>query len=140
MYLANFRPLIVLLIVLSFAVIVPATRPVSQGDWIVSEAFTIDAGSYSYFEFSVPRNGRTVVGRFRASGGSGNDVEAFILDEDGFENFQNGHRVRTYYNSGRVTVGNINVFLDSGNYYLVFNNKFSVVSNKAVNARVSLRR
>ena len=66
-------------------------------------------------------------------------MEVYILDEDGFENYRNGHRTQTYYNSGRVTVGTINVTLGSGRYYLVFNNSFSTVSNKAVNARVEMQ-
>jgi emp24/gp25L/p24 family/GOLD len=105
---------------------------------IVSEPFTVEPGHFRYFQFTVGDRA-AVAGRFRAQGGSGNDVEVYILDEDSLENYRNGHRVQTYYNSGRVTVGTINVTLGAGRYYLVFNNSFSTVSNKAVNARVELQ-
>ena len=76
--------------------------------------------------------------RFRASGGGGNDVEVFILDADGYENWQNNHTVRTYYNSGRITVGKIRARLSEGEYYLVFSNTFSTLTPKAVEAEVYL--
>lgn len=140
MYLNRFRALLVVVILMTAAVGAPAIVYPSQREApILTEAFTIAPERYTWFRFGVPESGGNVVGRFRASGGSGNDVEAYILDEDGFENFKNGHRVQTYYNSGRVTVANINVPLSSGTYYLIFSNTFSAVSNKAVNGRVALR-
>jgi hypothetical protein len=71
-------------------------------------------------------------------GGSGNDIETIILDQDGFENYSNGHSVRTFYNSGKITVGSINTFLNPGQYYLVFNNRFSLFTNKVVHAQVHM--
>jgi hypothetical protein len=126
--------------VITLAAFAPVTpvRAQSNRVGIVTEPFTVEPGHYRYFPFTV-EDRATVAGRFRAQGGSGNDIEVYILDEDGFENYRNGHRVQTYYNSGRVTVGTINVALGSGSYYLVFNNSFSTVSNKAVNARVELQ-
>jgi len=140
MYLNKFRASLVVVSLLVLAISAPANAPRFQRESpIVTEAFTIAPGKYAWFRFGVPENGGNVVGRFRASGGGGNDVEVYILDEDGFENFKNGHRVQTYYNSGRVTVANIDVSLSSGTYYLIFSNTFSAVSNKAVNGRVTLR-
>lgn len=127
-------------VIITLAALAPVTPVQARRDrvGIVTEPFTVEPGHYRYFPFTVGDRA-TVAGRFRAQGGSGNDIEVYILDEDGFENYRNGHRVQTYYNSGRVTVGTINVALGSGSYYLVFNNSFSTVSNKAVNARVELR-
>lgn len=126
------------IITLTLAAPVTLVRAQRNGAGIVTEPFTVEPGQYRYYPFTVGDRA-TVAGRFRAQGGSGNDVEVYILDEDGFENYRNGHRVQTYYNSGRVTVGTINVTLGAGSYYLVFNNGFSTVSNKAVNARVELQ-
>lgn len=106
---------------------------------LVNGAFTVGAGNAKYWNFHVDSNGANVVGRFRAEGGGGNDIECFILDSDAFENWHNGHAVNTYYNSGRITVANINVNLNEGDYVIVFNNKFSAVSNKAVTANIELR-
>ncbi len=108
----------------------------AEGRRLTKETFTVAPGSYKYFRFNASENGAKVSGKFRAEGGSGNDIEVFLLDEDGFENYRNGHDTKTYYNSGRVTVGRINVRLGEGEYYLVFNNGFSSFSNKVVTSDI----
>ena len=108
-------------------------------DAIVNTAFTIKAGDAKYWNFQVGSAGANVVGRFRAEGGSGNDIKCLILDADSFENWRNGHRVRTYYNSEKITVANININLPQGEYVLVFDNTYSVLTNKAVTANVETR-
>lgn len=114
------------------------TGPVSLS--LVPNAFTIKASHYSWYEFNVSGQYRNayVSGRFEVSGGQRNDVEVFILDPDAFTNWQNGHSVNTWYNSGRITVGNINVPLMPGKYFLVFNNNFSILSPKAISANINL--
>jgi hypothetical protein len=106
---------------------------------IVNTAFTVKAGDAKYWSFQIGSSGANVLGRFRAEGGSGNDIKCLILDADSFENWRNGHRVRTYYNSEKITVANINVNLPEGDYLIVFDNTFSGLSNKAVTANVEMR-
>ena len=106
---------------------------------IVNAAFAVKAGDAKYWTFQVGSDGANVVGRFRAEGGSGNDIKCLILDADSFENWRNGHRVKTYYNSEKITVANISVNLPEGEYVLVFDNTFSGLSNKAVTANVEMR-
>jgi len=106
---------------------------------IVNTAFTVKAGDAKYWTFRVGSDGANVVGRFRAEGGSGNDIKCLILDADSFENWRNGHRVKTYYSSEKITVANINVNLPQGEYVLVFDNTFSGLSNKAVTANVEMK-
>jgi hypothetical protein len=106
---------------------------------IVNTAFTVKAGDAKYWNFTVGSNGANVVGRFRAEGGGGNDIKCLILDADSFENWRNGHPVRTYYNSEKITVASINVGLGEGTYTLVSDNTFSSVSNKAVTANVEMQ-
>jgi hypothetical protein len=123
-------------------VIQPITIPLSE------KAFTIGSGKYLYFKFTIPPQSSEVhmQGRFEASGGSGNDVEVVIVSEDAFTNWQNHHNVSAFYNSGRVTVGTVDARLpstagnpgESATYYLIFNNAFSVFSNKAVSADITL--
>jgi hypothetical protein len=96
------------------------------------KTYVVEPGAYSWLEWNFDEVTR-VAAKFRARGGSGNDIEVFILDEDGFENWRNGHRAPTYYNSGRVTVGRFDVRLRPGKYFLVMSNTFSAVSNKVVN-------
>jgi len=96
----------------------------------------INALGYYYYKLDAPPGATNVTlqGNFTASGGSGNDIEAYVMSEADFVNWQNGHAAKTYYNSGKVTVGNITVNLpaDAGTYYLMFNNKFSLLSSKSV--------
>lgn len=106
---------------------------------IVNTAFTVKAGDAKYWNFQVGSAGANVVGRFRAEGGSGKDIKCLILDADSFENWRNGHRVKTYYNSEKITVANVNVNLPPGEYVLVFDNTYSILTNKAVTANVEMR-
>lgn len=124
----------ILLLVISFAV---ARPPAQSRTPLVKGSFTVEPRRFKSSRFEVSQ-GTQVIGRFRAEGGSGNDIEVYIVDEDGFENYQNGHTVPTYYNSGRVTVGRINIRLNEGVYYIIFNNQFSSVTNKAVTADIDL--
>lgn len=116
----------------------PPQSPAPQNPRIVPPAFTIPAGGYSFYPFVIRKNG-VLFGRFQATGGGGNDVEVFVLGQDEFTNWKNGHSVDTSYNSGRITVSNISVELSSGSYFLVFSNTFSVVTPKAVTANIFLR-
>jgi hypothetical protein len=120
---------------------VPMARQHFSNPW-VNESFTIEPRKYRYWNITATSQtlNQRITGHFEATGGSGNDVEVFLLDEDGFTNFKNGHSTRTLYNSGKVTAGTIDVPLpftgDSKTYYLVFSNTFSLLTNKAVQAKV----
>jgi hypothetical protein len=103
---------------------------------LTSSSFTVGAQS-KYFQFQS--SGQHVFGHFKAEGGSGNDIKVFILDEDGFANWQNKHSAKMYYDSGKVTAGKIDVRLKPGTYYLVFDNTFSVLSNKAITSDIQIQ-
>jgi hypothetical protein len=115
-----------------------ATSVGARSRTIVSDKITVPASKYVYYQFSVSGNSE-IQGRFRVEGGSGNDIECYILDADGFENWRNGHGTRTWYNSGRVTVASIYAKVPKGEYFLVFNNGFAWLSNKVVAATVEVR-
>jgi hypothetical protein len=118
----------------------PAPVWIETSQDIASGAFTVGARTYVYYDFMVDQSWRKVRlnGRFQAQGGWGNDITVLLTDEDGFTNWQNGHNARVWYNSGKVTIGTINVTLPPGHYYLVFSNTFALISNKAVNATILL--
>jgi hypothetical protein len=105
-------------------------------------SIAVNANGYYFFKLEVPQGatGSHLQGTFTASGGNGNDIEAYLLSEADFENWKNGHAANTYYNSGKVTVGNISVNLppDGTTFYLVFNNKFSLLSPKNVQVNAAL--
>lgn len=70
---------------------------------------------------------------FTASGGMGNDIKAHVLDAENYLNWSNDHDCRTYYSSGQVTAGSFNVALPGpGTYYIVYDNRFSLLSTKRV--------
>jgi hypothetical protein len=104
--------------------------------------FALSAAQYRYTRFEVPQNAGAVrvEGTFSATGGAGNDIEAYIFSNDDFVNWQNRHHVRTFYTSGRVTQGTLEVTLPpiAGTYYLVFNNNFSLLSAKTVQTSIRL--
>ena len=108
---------------------------------IADQAITVKADGYAYYKFVVPSDAQHVWvdGHFSANGGFGNDIEVYLLDEDGFANWQNRHAVTPYYNSGRLTQGQIHANLAlSGSYYLIFNNKFSLITPKVVQVLATL--
>ena len=81
-----------------------------------------------------------VDGNFSASGGSGNDIEVYLFDQDAFVNWQNNRPARACYNSGRSTQGKIYAGLPplAGTYFLIFNNNFSLITPKVVQASATL--
>jgi len=79
-------------------------------------------------------------GHFTASGGAGNDIEVFVVNEDEYTNWQNGHPTKALYSSGKVTQDSINLTLpaEAATYYVVFNNKFSLLAPKAIEADIDV--
>lgn len=119
----------------------PKPQPQLQTQAIIESAFTVPASGYHYVKFAAPTGAMNVKlqGHFSATGGTGNDVEVWAVTEDGFTNWKNGHATNTFYNSGRVTQDTLNVSLPGGGtYYLVFSNKFSLLSPKAVQANANM--
>jgi len=117
---------------------VPTTRHESQV--LLSGSHVVQPQQFVTYTVTITPEMRNVrlSGRFTATGGAGNDLQALITDEDGLLNFRNGHQSKVYYESGKVTADSFDVRLGPGTYYLVFNNRFSLVSNKAYDADVKL--
>ncbi len=114
--------------------------PTQHTESIVNSMIRVAPGQYVY-AFSAPSDASnvSVSGTFTAGGGSGNDIKVAILDEQNFINYRNGHQVNAYYSSGQETVGNINANVPAGQtMYLVYDNSFSIISNKEVTTNVSL--
>jgi hypothetical protein len=118
----------------------PASR--SHSIPLTNGGVAVNAGSFAWYPFTVPAGvtAVTVNGHFTAAGGSGNDIQVYILDEDGFANFKNEHTARTFYNSGKVTQAAISAVLPNSpaSYYLLFDNRFSPSASKAVQVNATL--
>lgn len=115
----------------------PRTEMLTSGPTVVK------AGHVRYFKFEVDTNRMKdvrVVGTFRTSGGLGNDIQAVIAGEIDFQNWINDHSARLLYGTERVTAGEIDTpILTSGTYYFGLNNRFSLISDKTVEAYVQLK-
>lgn len=102
---------------------------------IVKQSFSVEPRGLKWWQFNAS-HGMRVMGRFEAQGGSGNDIRCVLLDQDSFANWRSGHSAKAFYDSGKTTIGNIDVQVPEGRYFLVFDNRFSVMSNKAVSAEI----
>jgi hypothetical protein len=109
---------------------------------VIGAPFVVEPHQYRYIRMEVPSRSSNVhlQGHVTATGGGGNDVEVYLVDEDGLVNWKNHHAMNAVYNSGRVTQATVDVVLpnDAKTYYLVVSNVFSVLSNKAVSGDIKL--
>lgn len=116
-------------------------QPSRQYTERVDAAFAVPKLHHKDYRFTIPAGATDAVlqGHFAATGGARNDIEVWVMNDDTFVNWQNRHSVTPIYSSGRVTQGTLNVPLpESGTYYLVFNNQFSLISPKAVEDNLTL--
>lgn len=119
------------------AFIVLAASVTAQPNKLTPDEFVVKPGIARYWSFST--GGGRVTGQFRASGGSNNDIRVVITDSDGCINYLNGNRGNWLYDSGKTTVGRIDLGLSPGAYCIIFDNSNSVVSSKEVAARIYLQ-
>jgi hypothetical protein len=121
----------------------PAVAPAYQAvkEPVVAGSFVVGPRTFKPYKFVVttgmskPR----LEGTLSASGAR-NDIEVTVLDEAQFASWQNRDTFKATYESGRVTDTTLNVELPEtpATYYMVFSNRFSLLSNKAVTANVQL--
>lgn len=116
-------------------------QPISEK--LFSGQIVVRAGAHVYRRFTVdPTRMRDVrvVGSFRASGGSGNDIQAVLCEEAEWENWINGHKARVLYGTEKTTTGRVDALIvRPGIYYFAFSNTFSVMADKDVFAEIELR-
>lgn len=118
------------ILVIGLCLLTSSTAASAPGS-IVNKSFNVAPGQFAVFPIAVhPRGGR-VFGKFRSQ-----DIECFIVDEDGLDNFENGFRFPVFYTSGRINVATIDVVLGEGRYFLVFNNRHAILRTKSVAASV----
>jgi hypothetical protein len=119
----------------------PSVIATKHTEKIGSSTFVVAAGKVFYFRIPINdvRDIR-IAGHFLALGGQGNDIDVVLADEPNFGLWMDGHQAKVFYQSGRATSGEIDVKLPTLNatYYLAFNNRFSVLSAKTVNADLNL--
>ena len=107
-----------------------------QGQIIYDSTYKIDSGSYHYFPLSLP-DVCTIQGGFIAHAGLGDNILAYLVDEEDFKLFQNDNEFRSYYSSGKVESDTFDVVLNPGEYYVILSNTYSSFSTKTVQLQVS---
>src|SRR5438132_4616370 len=104
---------------------------------VVRDTFSVKAGGASYVKFNLPtyyRDGR-IAGNALASGGSGNEIRVLLLTEQQFPAWQ--AEPLPLYDSGQRQSVVLGVPVsDAGTYYIVFDNRFSTLSSKNVQADI----
>jgi hypothetical protein len=117
-------------------------QPTKRYVTITNGALTVGAGQLLWVPFTLPVgvSAVQVQGHFTATGGMGNDIIVYVADADAFINLRNGHQVNVYYNSQKVTQESINAVLPNtpGTYYLILDNRFSLITPKAVAVNATL--
>jgi len=90
--------------------------------------FSVSSGTPKEFRIFVDASKMmdvTVAGRFEVAG-KNSGVEAYIFDEDDYTNWLYGNDSIALYDSGRRTMGEVQVRIEkSGTYFLIFQNKSS---------------
>jgi hypothetical protein len=113
--------------------------PILRRD-LVNEKLQVAANSYSFYTLSldsVVSKDCVLKGHFIASGGSGNDIRILLFDSTNFLNWKNNHEASVMYQSGAITAADMSVpITQPGQYYLVLDNKFSLLTDKVVTAEV----
>ena len=106
---------------------------------VVKGTFRIAALSYSdsIFVVTADMRGARLMGHFQEVGGT--PLYATVFDDLNFTNWLAGGDSQALYNSGKLVVGDIDLFIDApGTYHLVFVNTDSVITEKNVEAAVDL--
>lgn len=98
---------------------------------VANSVYKVPPGTYTYIPFNMQCSG-TLSGGFSSQAALGDNIIVYVMDSNGFRQFQSGSSAYTYYNSGKVSSGTINIGLASGPYYLVLSNTYSAFSTKNV--------
>ena len=114
--------------------------PVPKTLSVANVTVAVNPGKYYDIPFEVTdtMQNATIVGSFRASGGGGNDIVAWIAEDINYLNLINSHPGVRLYDSGQVTAARINLLLKPGIYHLVLSNTYSLNSSKNVLINVDL--
>jgi len=160
--------LVLALIALAIAWVLTSDSPFAEGvqelvgskhdQAILDSSFSISPHVFRYYKFALPEGSMNVavVGQFTAAAESRNNtrgkdehkdqdndntIEVYVLTEPAFTIWQNGYATSSLYESGKVAEGTVQMQLPAGPgiYYLVFSNRSSTKTAKAVRASVLLR-
>lgn len=129
-----------LMLLCSASVMAQRGRQTPPGFVLLNGPYPVAARNYSVYEFIIDaRYGTaTVEGQISVRGGGSQDIEACIFNYEGFEAFINRQSASAYLCTGRVQLKRFVIALDPGRYFLVFNNRYSMVMDKLVDSYVTI--
>ncbi|SYZ71966.1 exported hypothetical protein [Candidatus Zixiibacteriota bacterium] len=109
---------------------------------VVNDSAIIPAGNSWHFllDLSSPAVKNAILkGQFRASGGAHNDIKFHIFDEVNYVNWINGNKAEDLLGTDKVTLYEVDFrFPKPGKYYMVFDNRYSILTDKFVVANIYL--
>jgi hypothetical protein len=105
---------------------------------IVKEKFTVGLGEYETYKFKTDGPAQ-VVGQFEVEGRFANDVDCMLMDSESFFKWRKGEETKQLYKSGRVRSAKLDVKVPAGEYYLIFDNSFTLFTNRTIVADVEAR-
>ena len=115
--------------------------PISKS-MISGQLLTLHARDTRIFRFTITAEMREphVVGRFTAGGPNGADIEALVMNEEEFPNWDHGHQAKVLYSTnGTKTTDRFDVPLEQGNYVLIFSNRAALLFTRYVTPVVELK-
>jgi len=101
------------------------------GQKFVDSIYKVSPGAYTYITFTLPCESK-VEGRFEVIDMLGNDIIVLVLDDYNFNKFENEEFISSFYDSSKVKSGAFDLTLESGDYYIIMSNQYSVISTKTV--------
>lgn len=108
---------------------------------LVPTSLVVAARSWTSFPFTISDSDRTarLTGHFEAKGGGHDAISAYIVNQEGYDNFRNNSRFSSVWGTpGELHTSSFDLRLTPGNYYLVFDNRNSIFTEKVVNVSASL--
>lgn len=102
----------------------------------LNDTIKVPPGRIGYFMLHMRRGATLTISLRKVSGGANNDINFYILNSLDFVQFQGSEKSQAYsrFGENRVRSGHSTDFRANveNDYYLVFDNRFSVVSLKSV--------
>lgn len=110
---------------------------------LLSQELIVPQKDSKYFKFYINTSGRDnvcIIGEFEAWGGGGNDIRFYVFDKHNFQKFRAQLPCRFLDESGQVSKYSFNIpITHKGEYFLLFDNTFSILSPKTVHVKARLQ-
>ena len=95
--------------------------------------FPVGARGYRAFPFRLAPNGVSILrGQIAVQGAPGMDINFCVTDYPGYLNYVNNRVFNAVFCSGRVQLRQFELALPPGDYFIIFDNRYSLLANKNV--------